>query len=455
MANHILLVDDDNALRQVIAYKLQQRGFAVTATSSGEEALEHLRKRPFDALLSDIKMPKMTGVQLLARARELRPELVAILMTAYATISQAVEAVKLGASDYLTKPFEDEQLFVALDKALNYRRLENENRSLKKKLQSRDFVATINGVSPKFKELMALVRKVAPTDATALITGESGVGKEVVARALHHYSNRSTNDFIAVNCAAIPRELIESELFGHVKGAFTGAVRDKRGKFELAEGGTLLLDEIGELSLDLQVKLLRVMQEKTLEPVGAEESREVDFRLIAATNADLRALVAEGRFREDLFYRLNVIPIHVPPLRERREDISLLASGFLSKCNPGAELSIDNELMNTLVQHDWPGNIRELENLIERMAVLSNGSTLTLADLPSDFSARDGERSAISDRAPEQSVTLAESEVNLITNALQKFDWNKARAARFLDIPRHVLIYRMKKYNITGRPTAT
>lgn len=447
-ATKILLVDDDAALRQVIKYKLDQRGYLVTVAADGEQALRELKRRSFDLILSDIKMPKVGGVELLVKGRKLRPEISVILMTAFADISQAVEAVKLGASDYLTKPFEDEQLFVAIDKAVRVRNLESENRSLKSRLKGRDYLEKIVGVSKPFKELMSVVQKIAPSDATVLITGASGVGKEVIARAIHYMSNRAGGEFVAVNCAAIPRDLIESELFGHVRGAFTGAVRDKRGKFEIADGGTLLLDEIADLGLELQAKLLRVMQEKTVEPVGSESLKDVDFRLIAATNANLKSRVADGLFREDLYYRLNVIPLAVPSLNERAEDIPVLVAEFLKKYGKGEQIEVSSDLMEALVRHLWPGNIRELDNLVERMVVLRSGNILTGADLPKDFN-QTAEPSAerIESAAPGE-MTFKEAERKLIVDALTRFDWNKSKSARFLDIPRHVLVYRMKKHEI-------
>ncbi len=446
MSIKILLADDDPALRRVIQFKLKQKGYDVDVAGDGQQALDRLKTTRYDLLLSDMRMPKLSGIDLLEESKNVQPELEVILITAFATVSQAVEAVKLGAFDYLTKPFEDEELFVAIDKALKFKRLEEENRALRGRLRGQDFLDTIVGISPSFKRLVDMVDKIAPTDATVLLTGESGTGKEVIARAIHYKSLRTEQDFVAVNCAAIPRELIESELFGHRKGAFTGAVRDKKGKFELADGGTLLLDEISELPIDLQAKLLRVIQEKVVEPLGAERKAEVDVRLLAATNINLKERVRKGEFREDLFYRLNVIPLHIPSLRERVEDIPILVNAFLRKYDRSQEIKLDAKLMETLEQYRWPGNIRELENLIERMVILRRSNKLTVDDLPDDFGTAERVGSPRRDR---ENLTFHEAEKQLVLDALEKHDWNRSQAAKYLKIPRHVLIYRMKKYGIS------
>lgn len=442
----ILLADDDSSVRRVLQFKLEKKGFKVDTAADGKQALEILKSNPFDLLLSDIRMPKMDGIELLNEAKSVQPNIKVILITAHATVNQAVQAVKLGAFDYITKPFEDEELFVAIEKALEFEKLESENKKLRGKLKKVESEKKLIGASQPFRQLRSMIHKIADTDATILVTGESGTGKEVVARTIHQESARAEKDFIAVNCAAIPKELIESELFGHVKGAFTGAVRDKKGKFELADEGTLLLDEISELAIDLQAKLLRVLQENVIEPVGAETRRPIDVRLIAASNVDLRARVRAGRFREDLYYRLNVVPLQVPSLRERRDDIPLLAREFVRKHSEQDEIVLEPKLLDKLMEHDWPGNVRELENLIARMVILRRGSKLTVKDLPDDFGQFDPHDSR--DDGQGNQVTLEEAERNLILEALEKTGWNKTKAAKRLDIPRHVLIYRLKKFGI-------
>ena len=448
MGLRILLADDDAALRRIIQFKLKQRGYEVIATADGEEALSVLCKGRFDLLLSDMKMPKLNGLELLKEAKKVQPDIEVILITAYAAVSQAVEAVKLGAFDYLTKPFEDDQLFVTIEKAVKFKRLENENKLLREQLSGLGSAKQMVGVSSAFKQLVGLIEKVAPTDATVLISGESGTGKELVAKSLHRLSGRNKREFVAVNCVAIPKELLESELFGHVRGAFTGAVKDKKGKFEQADGGTLFLDEISELGIELQAKLLRAVQERVIEPVGSEQRQEVDVRLIAATNVNLRERVNSGRFREDLFYRLNVIPVVVPPLRERREDIPFLVKTFIERLAPDRHITVPVNLMNVLTEHFWPGNIRELENLMERMTILRKADELSLEDLPADFGMTESFEVGTEQIEGKERVTFYEAEKQLIVAALERFGWNRTKAAVYLSIPRHILIYRIKKFGI-------
>ncbi len=443
----ILLADDDNSLRKVLLFKLKQKGYDVVAVADGQEALDELNKSQFDLLLSDIRMPKIDGIKLLEQSKFIQPDLKTILITAHASVPQAVAALKLGAFDYITKPFNDEELFVTIEKTFRIKRLENENKQLKGKLKAQNFLQNFVGISKPFKEMIKMVDKIADTDATVLISGASGTGKEVIAKSIHYKSRRSDKEFIAVNCAAIPKDLIESELFGHVKGAFTGAVRDKKGKFELADGGTLFLDEIGDLNIELQAKLLRVIQERIIDPVGSEFKKEVDVRLLAATNANLKRKVSKGDFREDLYYRLNVIPINIPSLNERKEDISILVQEFLKRFSKENDITVSSKLMDTLMSYSWPGNVRELENLIERMVILRKSKKLTEKDLPEDFGIIET-ITPVKDEAPESHLSFHEAEKKLIIDTLNKFAWNRTKSAKFLQIPRHVLIYRMKKYEI-------
>lgn len=441
----ILLADDDASLRRVLQFKLKKEGHDITAVEDGEAALNQLRSDRWDLLISDIRMPVVDGVELLEMAKQLQPGLKVILMTAHATVSQAVQAVKLGAFDYITKPFEDDQLFTAIDRAGTFRELEKENKKLRRRLEVNEPARKLTGVSKPFKEMMAVIDRIAATDATILLSGPSGTGKELVARTIHAKSERTDGDFVAVNCGAIPADLTESELFGHVKGAFTGAIRDKKGKFELADGGTILLDEVGELAGDHQVKLLRVLQERVIEPVGSEIIRRIDVRVIGATNVDLQRRVRQGKFREDLFYRLNVIPVVIPSLAERREDIHVLAKEFVHKFEPKTEVTVSRELIDRFSTYSWPGNVRELENLIERMVIMRKSNTLTLKDLPADF-----DQPVPDDLETDVSghLTFHEAEEKLVREALDKCGWNRSKAAKYLSIPRHVLLYRMKKYGI-------
>lgn len=448
MTGKILLADDDDGLRRVIQFKLSQQGYEVEAVANGREALKKIGENQYDLLLSDMKMPEMDGLELLEAVRANYPQIEVILITAFATVSQAVQALKMGAFDYITKPFEDDDLFASVEKALRLKRLTEENQSLKNRLYGKDEVKRMVGVSVPFKKMLSLIETIAPTDSTVLITGESGTGKELAARAIHFGSGRASEEFVIVNCAAIPRDLIESELFGHVKGSFTGAVRDKKGKFELADRGTLFLDEIGELPFDLQAKLLRVIQDKRIEPVGSEGGFDIDLRLIAATNVDLKKRIAEHRFREDLYYRLAVIPVEIPPLRRRPVDIAVLAREFVKKHGGRARLTISDELLERLAEHSWPGNIRELENLIERIVVLRNSDHLTLDSLPDDFGRTTvgSPPAGIADSTTH--LTLPEAERQFVIDALKLNGWNRSQTARYLSVPRHVLVYRMKKYNI-------
>ena len=472
---HILVVDDEEGMREFLKVLLEREGHQVTAASDGAEALRLAREEPVDLVISDLRMPKLDGVGLLSGLRELDPYLPVIVITAYASVESAVSAMKLGAYDYIIKPFKVDELKLVVAKALEAERLRRENLALKQELRERHRFPGLIGQSPKMLALYELMEKVAPLSTTILITGESGTGKELVARAIHYASPRAERPFLAINCSAIPEALLESELFGHVKGAFTGAVAHKAGLFEVADGGTIFLDEIGEMSPALQVRLLRVLQEKAFRRVGGTEDIKVDVRLIAATNRDLKEAIAKGTFREDLYWRLNVIPIHLPPLRERKGDIPLLASEFLRRFakEQGREgLSLSPEAMALLEGYDWPGNVRELENVIERAVALERGDRITpdsLPDhirntpppLPSPFKGEgwegvapvSGLQSPVSSfESKPQGIDLEEAlsevEKTLMLDALEKAGWVQTRAAKILGINFRSFRYRVRKYGL-------
>jgi DNA-binding NtrC family response regulator len=398
-------------------------------------------------VITDLKMPGMSGFEVLSTVKERSPATVVIVLTAFGAIDTAVEAMKLGAFHYLTKPFNRDELKLTVKKALQLRGLSEENRLLKEELSERADFRRIVGNSRAMESVFTVVRKVADTEATVLITGESGTGKELVARAIHAGSSRRGAPFVAVNCAAIPRDLLESELFGHVKGAFTGAIRDKAGKFQLAEGGTIFLDEVGDLPLELQPKLLRVLQERVVEPVGGSCADKIDVRVVAATNADLEKWIGEGRFREDLYYRLCVIPITLPPLRERLEDIPLLLRYFCGKFG-GEGVSFSKSALERMQGYSWPGNVRELENTVERLLIMREGDQIGAGELPEKIRSDGSLPQGGVLRLPADGYPLEQLEREAVLEALSRCDWNQTAAARFLRIPRHTLIYRMEKYNI-------
>ncbi|HSB33055.1 MAG TPA: sigma-54 dependent transcriptional regulator [Nitrospirota bacterium] len=444
----ILLIDDDDSLRRVIEFSLTEAGHRVQPAASGEEGLRLFESTTFDAVITDITMPGMSGMEVLARVHGLDPGLPVIMITAYGTIENAVQAMKQGAFDYITKPFNRDELRMTLDKALRMRRLERENTELRAEVTDRYRFESVVGSSVKIREVLDLAGRVAASDATVLITGERGTGKELVAKGIHFNSTRAEGPFVALNCAAIPETLIESELFGHAKGAFTGAVRDKEGKFELADGGTLLLDEIGDLRIDLQAKILRVLQERVVDRVGATKSIPVNVRVIASTNRDLELLIREGKFREDLYDRINVIALRMPPLRERRDDIPLLVDHFLKKLAKDAAVGVQRETLDVLMSYGWPGNVRELESVIERALVLRRGNLLTPDDLPDKLKKEKTGIENIILNLPDEGIALEELEKNLIIKALEKFGNNQTRAAAYLGITRPTLIYRMEKYGL-------
>ncbi len=446
MKINILVVDDENLANDFFCETLTRAGYNVDSAFSGEEALGLINDKPFDILVTDFKMKGIDGITLLREALKIQPDLIAIMVTAYGTIESAVKAMKIGAYDFLLKPVSPEALEVVTERAAELLFLRHENKQLRSDLADR--FQNIVGKSSKMKQVFDLISTTAGARSTVLITGESGTGKELVARAYHYASERKDQAFVTLNCAALPENLVEAELFGYEKGSFTGAVRQHKGRFEMAHGGTLLLDEISEIPLGLQAKLLRVLQEKTFERIGSTAPIEVDVRIIATSNKNLKQAIAEKKFREDLFYRLNVIPIHIPPLRERMEDIPLLANHFVDKYNQENNKqikTIDEPAMRMLLKYHWPGNVRELENYIERAVVTSSSDTLTPHDFPSELSL-----GKLADKAPgvDVGMTLAEGEKYLILKTLEKFEGNKTRAAEVLDVTPRTIRNKLSEYEV-------
>jgi len=449
--NTVLLIDDDESLRRVIEFTLHEAGYRVLTAADGAEGLRIFGLEQPGVIITDIQMPGLSGYDLLKQVKAEHPETLVIVITAYGTVERAVEAMKLGAFDYLTKPFSRDELVMVTDQAFTYRGLKEENQRLRQELTQKIDFTRLVGISDEMQQVFDVVRRVASTEATVLIGGESGTGKELIARAIHSGSERHAAPFVPVNCAAIPRELLESELFGHVRGAFTGAVKDRKGKFEQADGGTLFLDEVGELPMELQPKLLRALQEREIEPVGGSV-RKIDVRVVAASNRDLETAIDEGGFRQDLYYRLAVIPVHLPPLRQRKADIPLLVRHFLGKHgNPACS----EAAMGALTAYAWPGNVRELENAVERMVILRRGPGIELDDLPPKI--RSPHRTVTGGvlNLPDDGYSLEELEKEAVLEALRRNDWNQTRAAAFLRIPRHTLIYRLEKYGIGKNGAAT
>ena len=446
----ILIVDDEKNTREGLARALQ-RQYDVRLAENGLRALDLLSEEPVDVMLSDIRMPGMDGMTLLQRALARSPQPVCILLTAYGTIETAVEAMKHGAYDFLTKPVNLDRLDLLLKRALREREVETENRGLHEQLDAKYGVENIIGRSPQMQEIFDMIRQVSASRATVLIQGESGTGKELVAHAIHRLSPRVHGPFVPVHCAALSHNLLESELFGHEKGAFTGATERRRGRFELADGGTLFLDEIGEIDPSIQVKILRVLEERKFERVGGQETLGVDVRLVAATNKNLKELMEQGKFREDLFYRLYVVVIHLPALRERTGDIPLLAQHFLkglAKENAKAVDGITPEAMEALTAYSWPGNVRELRNVLERMVVLSRGDKLTLRDVPAVI--RDAVRQGVAPRASGE-LTIDEAEKQMIIRALKTHEGNRTLAAKELGISRRTLHRKLNEYGLRDK----
>jgi two-component system NtrC family response regulator len=444
----VLLADDEPLQLELLRGFLAKRGFDVATAGDGEQALARVRAAPVDVVVTDQKMPGLSGLELIDAVRAIHPEVAVIVLTAYGTIEDAVAAIKAGATDYLTKPVHLDELLHRLAQVREKQRLIAENRALREALRERHRVEGILGESGVMQEVLSLVSRVAPSDATVLIRGESGTGKELIAKAIHYASRRRDAPLVTVNCAALPETLLESELFGHEKGAFTGAAVARRGRFEAAQGGTLFLDEIGDVPLHLQVKLLRVLQEREIERLGSSRPVPVDVRLLAATHRDLEALVRDGRFREDLYYRINVVTVAVPALRERRDDIPLLLEHFLTKvarANGKTVRGLTRDARDALLRYDYPGNVRELENIIERAVVLTRDDVIDVADLPLSVRAADREDEATPATLP---AAVEAVERRMIREALARADGVQTRAAELLGISERVLRYKLQKYGV-------
>ncbi len=456
----VLVVDDEAKIRDYFTDFLQRQNFDVATAVNGEVAISMLAQDYYDVVLIDLNMPKVDGMTVLRHLVDHHYDSIGIILTGYATIRNAVEAMKVGAFDYLAKPAKMEEVLMVINRALEFRALRRENLALKKQLKKKYKFENFIGDSSQMNKVFRIIEKVADSDSTVLILGESGTGKELVARAIHYHSVRRDKPLIPVNCGAIPEELLESELFGHEKGAFTNAIRTRIGRFELADGGTIFLDEVAEMSPHLQVKLLRVLQEHEFERLGSTKTIKSDVRILAATNKDLEKLIEEGTFREDLYYRLKVIPIEIPPLRERRSDIPLLVHHFLevmTKAKNKKIKGVPKEVLNSLANYDWPGNVRELENIIERMVILSEGDQFTLEDLPEKIAERQPTvmemQTGIPDEGFSLSLAMSEYERRLIINALEKADWVKNRAAKLLNMNRTTLVEKIKKQGIAREST--
>lgn len=455
----ILVVDDERSMRDFLSIMLKKAGYDVTTAIDGDEAVKILHKDIFDLVITDLKMPKVDGLQVLKTVKELSPDTVVIVITAFASTETTVEAMKEGAYDYITKPFQNDEMKIRIKKALEKRRLSAENILLKKQLKDRAVFDNIVGKSEKIEKVFELVRKVSDSMSNILIYGDSGTGKELIARAIHFNSRKKDKPFVTINCGALPEGLLESELFGHMKGSFTGAVFNKEGLFEVANGGTIFLDEVGETSPAIQVKLLRVLQDKEFKRVGGTKEIKVDVRIITATNRDLSKAVSEGKFREDLYYRLNVIPITLPPLRERTDDIPLLADHFLNKFNKALNKSVKGFSQTTMElfrNYEWRGNVRELENVIERAVALSNSEIITPEYLPDILRDSSRSSSAIPVNIPQEGLDLegliGDIEKELLLKALEKTNWIKKDAAKLLHLNFRSFRYRLDKYNLNKKP---
>lgn len=448
----ILVVDDEESMREFLSIMLHREGYQAEAVNDGSQALARLKEKTFDLIITDIQMPRVDGFQLLNHVMKTHPETVVVMVTAFSTTEQAVEAMKQGAYDYITKPFKNDEIRLIVKNALERKSLRQENLALKKELGKRDSFEQLIGKSRAMQRVYDLIEKVAPSRVNVLLTGESGTGKEVVARSIHHRSDRCDGPFVPINCGAIPENLLESELFGHEKGSFTGAIQRKEGLFEVAHGGTLFLDEIGELPAMMQVKLLRVLQDQRYRRVGGTKDIQAEVRLVCATNRNLEASVTEGSFREDLFYRINVIRLDLPPLRDRLEDIPLLVDHFVKKNHPDADVAISEGALRRLLDYSWPGNIRELENVVERCLVLGGEGTITEDSLPAQFVGQTFQGMTNGFELPETGIELddylAGIERDILLKALDKTGGVRKKAAELLGISFRSIRYRLAKFGL-------
>jgi len=448
---NILVIDDEAAQRDVLTGYLKKKGYKIFSASSGKEGIETARTNSVDIILSDFKMPDLNGIEVLENVKKLNPEISFVIVTAYGTVENAVKAMRLGAFDYISKPVDLDELDLMIERIIEHKNLKSENQLLKTQLQEKYKISSIVSQSQKMEEVINVAARVADSKANVLITGENGTGKEVLAKAIHYISPRKDSAFVAVNVPALTETLLESELFGHEKGAFTSADKMKKGRFEIAHGGTIFLDEVGDIPQSIQVKLLRVLQEHQFERVGGTEKIEIDVRIIAATNKELEQKIKDGTFREDLYYRLNVVSIKIPPLRERKEDIVPMIENFIEKyCkeNNKVTLDISKEAADVLMKYNYPGNVRELENIIERAVVLTRGKVITLNDLPMNIKGFKEEKTLAALSEGTLTEQVEELEKQLIFDALQESAGNQTKAGKLLGLTERNLRYKLKKYNI-------